>query len=182
MSGPFGLSMGMKLEDLRMQAEQELVKLSNIDCDQYEIVPISKHSSFDSYNVNISEKYGLYRIVAIGKIINTSVHGHEVKNEFKNLVDGFSKGYGKCNLSDFLSYGSIWNEPQDWMNGLLHRERFLAADWSVEHQSNMKNDLTSINIFTFALDQSSAQLIVNYYFSNSKDAESEKKDLEDSIL
>ena len=121
MAGPFGLEKGMSLKDIGGKPEKVghgIYKLSSVP---------KPHSAFEAYVVRISPKGGLYWIKAIGKDIATSTYGVELKSAFNEMEEKLGATYGKHKTMDFLMPGSIWNEPNDWMMGLIKKERILAA-------------------------------------------------------
>jgi hypothetical protein len=85
---------------------------------------------FESYTLYISPQHGLLKILAISRDISTSRYGDELKAEFSRIRPGLEKAYGEpTDVFDFLNEGSIWDEPRDWMTGLLKKERHFDVDW-----------------------------------------------------
>jgi len=136
--GPFGFWMGMTLEEVGGEPNE-------IAPAKYLLVTVPKpHSAFESYALQIIPKCGLSWIKAIGHTIQTSVYGVELQKAFDSLQKKLAASYGKGNRTDFLMPGSIWNEPRDWMQSLLNKERYLMAVWSSEHSSTLTNSLMSV--------------------------------------
>src|ERR1035437_1964643 len=74
---------------------------------------------------------GLLKISALGNDIRTNGFGEEVRESFKTILDAVSETYGKPeDVFDYVKHGSIWKEPEDWMMGLLKKERTLDAYWT----------------------------------------------------
>ena len=176
-SGPFGLKMGMTKDDFKEPLE-ELAPY------KYRLIEIPrKHSKFEDYIGQISPVSGLSWIKAISATINTSAYGHELKNAFLEMREKLARVYGNSELCDQLSYDSIWNEPRDWMQGLLSRERYLFADWSQKSvKGRLPNDLENIYLSATALDSSSGFISIEYYFANHEQAAKEIDLLEDDAL
>jgi hypothetical protein len=123
-AGPFGLDMGMSLDQIKNKTDKnpELVQ-----DDFYMVDPPNKNNMFKSYIVQISQKYGIVWIKAIGKDIATNGYGFELQSTFDNLVSSIERTYGKYKKTDILMPGSIWNDANDFMMGVLRRERYLMA-------------------------------------------------------
>lgn len=177
--GPFGLWMGMSLADL-----------TDLGCETNEVAPakylVTKvpkpHSAFKYYILQITPNNGLSWIKAIGNTIDTSVFGVDLKSEFVKMEEKLVNAYGKADRTDILLHGSIWNEPRDWMQSILHKERFLMSEWSIDKGSNLPDSLTSIGLLTNADDTNSGSIAVEYYFQNISSSESEIATVEDDVL
>ena len=87
-AGPFGLRMGMNLEEL---AEACIEEPEYIADDRYYIQPKKSHPLFDGYVVWVSEANGLYYIKGISREIKTTDYGTEVKQEFSKLLSPLEK-------------------------------------------------------------------------------------------
>lgn len=171
--GPFGLYMGMSLEELNSNYDE-------VAPNTYQISTVPQpHSAFEQYLIKVSPKHGLFWIKAIGKTIVTSRHGIELKLDFQKIVEKLSGTYGKGEISDFLLPGSIWNEPEDFMMGLVNKERTLLSIWE---NHGMKNNLKTIGVIGSAIDGNSGYISLEYYFENDAIAEQELSEIEDDSL
>lgn len=133
LAGPFGIEMGMSLEEVEKACKTAHVHLEG---DIYEITPPKTNNRFQTYSVRIDQDYGVYWLKAVGKRIKTNSYGNELKLEFNQLVESIRKTYGKESIQiDSLQRGSIWNSPQDFMLALESGERELYALWSLELES-----------------------------------------------
>ena len=158
-AGPFGLEMGMSLEDIGSKPVQ------NIGV-SYEFKEVPKpHSAFDFYILQIAPKGGLYCITAIATSITCSPNGFQLKNEFDNLKEILEKNYGECYMLDGLSPGSIWDEPGDWMMSIAKEHRFYMASW--DKDESLPPDLKKIILSVSATSQNSGFVILRYDFINS---------------
>ncbi|CUA85264.1 hypothetical protein Ga0061064_1174 [Pseudidiomarina woesei] len=101
----------------------------------------------------------------IGKTINSSNHGIQLKSAFEELSDALDKLYGTSEKTDLLLPGSIWDEPEDWMTGLAKEERYLFNQWEGAGKG-LKHDLESIALAAKALSSSKGYLVLEYSFSN----------------
>ena len=78
--------------------------------------------------------------------------------------------------------GSIWSEPRDWMQGLLNRERMLAARWDSHSHKQIPDQLSSVFLVAQATDTSSGYIAIENAFKNHEIAEGEIAALEDDAL
>jgi hypothetical protein len=128
-SGPFGFDAGMTKEQIIKIVGDGAIKEFDGDTLILNNAPNSDRD-FESYALKISPENGLLKIVAMGKSINTNGFGNELKSAYKSLKAALVNIYGKPNHElDVISNGSIWLGPDDWMAGLLKKERFLTCSW-----------------------------------------------------
>ncbi|MDD4050712.1 MAG: hypothetical protein PHR28_02280 [candidate division Zixibacteria bacterium] len=174
--GPFGLWMGMSLEQVGPGIEV-------IGRCQFRVksVPMA-HSAFDWYILQITPNCGLSWIRACGKTIQTSVYGIELKSAFEAMESKLAAAYGKYEKIDILLPESIWNKPGEWMQGIVLRERILMAEWPPKNGASLKEPLTSILLATEAIDTTSGYLVVDYFFQNFPAATAEMAAEEDGAL
>jgi len=178
-AGPFGIEMGMTIEQVKAVSTSEPVLVEE---DIYEIFPVTTHSRFEKYTVRISKEYGVYFIKAIGVDIRTSKYGEEMLSEFNDLVSSFQKKYGKYERIDYLKKGSYWDEPEDWMMGLLKNERYLLAFWEIEIGSDLPENIVSIYIGANAASTEVGLVAIEYYSVNFEKATEERKSKEDDVF
>ena len=178
-SGPFGLNMGMTLAQVKSVTGKnpELVR-----DDLYEVTPPNPHDMFESYIVQISPKYGVVWIKAIGKDITTNGHGTQLTTAFDNLVSSIERTYGEYKRTDFLSRGSIWNEPNDFMMGLLKKDRYLMAAWENEYGSTLPDNLKSIGVIATAISSTEGYISLEYSSQDEEKVDAEKKAKQDSVF
>ena len=176
LAGPFGLSMGMKKSDFKGE-------LKEIAPHKYQTNTVpKKHSAFEAYVVQIGPKSGLCYIKAIGKDIRTNTYGSEVKSAFEEMESKLKSAYGDNKKLDFLRYESIWNEPKDWMPGLIKGERILAAFWNVKEGSKLTDNLTDIALAASGTNRETGYLAIDYTFSNKEACDAEIAAMEDGAL
>lgn len=175
-AGPFGLDKGMKQAELPKDAE--LIQKGYYRLKQ---VP-NPHPAFDYYVVQVAESAGLCWIKAIGKDIATSSHGTTLRSEFRDLRSRLDNVYGASNETNTLLPGSIWNEPQDYMMGLVKKERFLFAEWKNSAGSQLKDGIESIGLVANALGSGKGYLTLEYSFENYQACETEINSNVDSSL
>jgi len=175
-AGPFGLWMGMKLEDISAQAEEVAPFKYRIS------TPPKPHSAFDAYVVQIAPVSGLSWIKAIGRTVSTSSFGTDLEGKFDEMEQKLIKSYGPCTRTDALMPGSIWNEPRDWMTGLMKKERYLFCTWDQKSGAFLQNGLKAVVLGATALDDESGYVSVEYSFDNDSESDSEISSLEDDAL
>jgi hypothetical protein len=168
--GPFGLSMGMSLDEVYSEVYGEIKEVAP---GKYRANRVPKpHSSFEFYALQITQVHGLSWINAIGKAIDTDTYGHDVKLIFNAMRNELAITYGKHKIFDFLKHGSIWNKHRDWMQGFLNKERVLMALWEPAHGSSLRDSLICVALIVSATDKNSGYLTVEYSFTNNAAAES----------
>lgn len=177
-AGPFGIEMGMTL--------QQIESLSGAAAKEfgigYEIQPPKVHPSFDVYVALISPTLGVYKIVAFGKSKTVSSFGTELKSDFDKIRKQIEVVYGPSKVFDFLKYGSIWKEPNDWMMGLKQKERTLVAFWDDETGADMSSTVANIMLEANATSSSSGYLSLSYEFDNAQVAFDEREASESSVF
>ncbi len=174
-SGPFGLEMGMKINEIDKNANK-------IAEGRYKVSVTKPHTAFDLYVVFVSPTKGLYMIRAIKKNIPTNVFGNSLKSKYNSIEEKLNNAYGKSKRYDFIQSGSLWSENQYWMMGLLKGDRSLATVWSEKTVSKFSNNITGVLLKAKALNQNTGALILEYEFSNFEDSKKEITSIEDSSL
>ena len=182
-AGPFGFEAGMTLQQVYDAVGRENVTEDSAHPYWY-TTRTAPHPDglFESYDLHIHPEIGLVKIRAALKDIETNVYGSELKETFKRTRDSLISTYGNCRTSDSLREGSIWDEPKDWMSGLRANERVLAAYWTKEDGSNLKDRITRISLTTHALGQSKGFLLLTYEFVGLDEAIKEEKAAEDKLF
>lgn len=97
-AGPFGLDMGMTIEDVTKACGGN--EPEYISDDRYYIQPVKSHPLFEGYVVWISETEGLYYIKGISREIQANSYGTEVKQEFAKLLSPLERKYGNFEIID----------------------------------------------------------------------------------
>lgn len=174
-AGPFGLKMGMKLNEIDTKAKK-------IAPGKYFVSVPNQHSAFEKYVVQVAPQTGLCYIKAIGKDIATSAYGVELKSEFYDMKEKLDKTYGKGKATDRLMYDSIWDEPNEWMMGLIKKERLLFVIWENSSGKNVKGNIKNIAMAAQPSSRSKGYIAIDYTFSNNDKCEQEISSQEDSAL
>lgn len=176
-AAPFGLKMGMTVEDIAEQCEEEP---SYFEDDIYLVKPIKKHPLFDYYAVYVNEKTGLYQIRAISSLITTNKFGTELKNAFNSLKDRIAKTYGKPKVTDkYSNYSdSYYQQDEYWFYSLREGSRELSAVWG--YDSALSDELESVALkctVSSGFYEGTGQLVLYYYFKNTSAVEDEQDEV-----
>jgi hypothetical protein len=140
------------------------------------------HAAFESYVLQITPNLGLAWAKGIGRSIQTGGYGIELKSAFDDMERRLSAVYGSGQRTDVLLAGSIWNEPHDFMMGLVSHERYLMTEWSRGSGSAMREPVDTVGLIANAFDANTGYLALEYYFENADAATAEVARLEDQAL
>lgn len=176
-AAPFGLKMGMTVEEIAEQCEEDPSYFEN---DIYLVKPIKKHPLFSYYAVYVNEKTGLYQIRAISSLITTNKFGTELKNAFNSLKDRIAKTYGKPKVTDKYSNSSdsYYQQDEYWFYSLREGSRELSAVWG--YDSALSDELESVALECTVLSgfyEGIGQLVLYYYFKNASAVEDEQDEV-----
>lgn len=174
---PFGLSLGMKLEDFSESMPVELAPF------KYRLdKPPKTHPAFEFYVLQIAPVSGLSWIKAVGRNIPTNGFGNSINSAFLEMEGKLKNTYGKCERTDLLLQGSIWNEPQDWMMALVKEERFLASQWSAKTGANLPEAIESVFLVAKGEDTDTGYIAIEYTLKNNAAATQEIESSQDDAL
>ena len=170
-AAPFGLKMGMTIEEIAEQCEEEP---SFVKDDIYLVKPIKKHPLFSYYAVYVSEKTGLYQIRAISDSVTCNKYGTEIQNAFNSVKDRISKTYGKPRIINKVdsTISSFLQKDEDWFHTLKDGARQLSAIWG--ENTELTDNLISVALDCVADNYEDAHLVLYYYFTNSTSVEDEQ--------
>ena len=174
-AGPFGLSMGMTLEEVKEACDGKTPERIFSDEDRYYIYPKKSHSMFKKYIAWIDDDYGLYYIKAESEYISSNKYGEELKIQFYNFVEKLKKNYGTPEIIDRLIQNTIYKEDYYFWKTLQEGSREVSAKWIMGYTNvNNKDDLSYVYLYV----QSNKKIILEYCFTN----EVIVKEKEDSYL
>ena len=170
-AAPFGLKMGMTIDEIAEQCEEEP---SFIEDDIYWIKPIKSHPIFSYYAVYVSEKTGLYQIRAISDSVTCNKYGTEIQNAFNSVKDRISKTYGKPRIINKVdsTISSFLQKDEYWFQTLKDGARQLSAIWG--EKTELTDNLISVALECVADNYEDAHLVLYYYFTNSTSVEDEQ--------
>ena len=157
-AGPFGIEMGWALEDFEKNGIKTEFLFDEYNVSTYLFIPVNSHPDFKEYVVFIDDTDGVYMIMVMNSEVSTSKYGTEIKSLYKKIKDQISSNYGTPDETDFLHYGSIWDEPGDWMMAIRLGERSLFSIWDCKG----KDSIEKIKLFVSADTTNTAALVLGY--------------------
>ncbi|MBQ9238141.1 MAG: hypothetical protein IJ191_02335 [Treponema sp.] len=177
-AAPFGLKMGMTIEEIAEQCEEEP---SYVKDDIYLVKPTKSHPLFSYYAVYVNEKTGLYQIRAISDSVTCNDYGTEIQNAFNTVKDRIAKTYGKPRVINKVdaSLSEYMKQDKNWFQAFKDGARQLSAIWG--EKTELADNLVSVALDCVAdtdfLSYDKAHLVLYYYFSNAKSVEDEQDDV-----
>lgn len=175
-AGPFGLSMGMKKEEIDSSLEEVAAFV-------YAVEKVKKpHRAFGRYEVWIGPDTGICRIRAFSKLIPTNRDGQDLKEAFQSLEKRLKKLYGDHERMDELQADSIWRKPNDWMMALVFKERVFSSEWNIAKGAILTPDLAKVELIATAEEEYSGQVLLQYTFENFEQCQSEFNKAEEDAL
>lgn len=178
LASQFGLSQGESLAEV-----SKATSLKKVEPYMYSAPALPNGNvAFDDYRLVITPGHGLCKIIAWTPSIQSSAYGDAVKDKFTALYDALNAKYGKSERLDFLRSGSIWDDPRDWMMGLVKKERYLEAVWTAESGASLSPDVQAIGLSAHGVSSSNALISLGYEFKNFNDCEAEIKAAANSSL
>lgn len=179
-AGPFGLSMGMNLDEIRDACggvrPQKAAEVSGLDFDvnMYVISPEKTHSAFERYFVRVDEEAGLYEIGAESSAIPDDGYGETVKARFYSVAESISKTYGEPEITDaYRGERGVFDGDSNWMMALTGGDRILQSVWRAESGQNLlSGDVAGIVLATLGVYSGSSTsgyagvLRLDYIFAN----------------
>jgi hypothetical protein len=174
--GPFGLSMGIPEDAFG-------TTLTKVATGKFLVDSVPRpNEAFKQYVLEIGKNSGLCWVKAIGKDVPTDSMGYGLKSKFGELEKVLSGKYGKGSKTDILLPGSIWDDPEDWMRGLVKSERYLMTVWDTSKGLKLPNDISSLAITANATNSDTGYIAVEYTFTNNKLCEEENQALKNESL
>ncbi len=162
--GPFGLEMGMNIDEIDLVSDLEP---EHIEDDFFKIYPTNTHSRLDYYYALIDPREGLYRIVAGSDDIKSNDYGKEVRAQFDYLRDSLEKKYGEFELIDEVDERSYLKEDKYWLMSLRDGVRTYKAMKYFSEKQNGYGGLVSVTIYADSDDYDSGNVGIVYVYNNS---------------
>ena len=165
-SGPFGLKMGLT----QKQLEASGITLTEIGDNVFMASKVpNPHRDFSNYMLIVSPTSGLAKILAISDDITTDSQGYKLRNEYEDIKSLLDSKYGESDETDFLMYGSIWSDADDFMMALKLEERYLECSWVDTGDVMKSNEISTIALEAEARDNYTGYLSLLYEFDNFSD-------------
>ncbi len=162
-----GFSSGMTLEEVTKVVGINNIKQKGTDGIYMVTKEVTQTNPFEKLSLLISKDFGLIRIIAFTNIKDTNIYGDTLVSDFSDINDMLNKKYEKGVKLSSLKEGSIWDEPKDFTNALLKKERVLGWYWLEEVEKNQKyKDLESIGLDVWMISQTRYYLSLKYELKN----------------
>ena len=179
--GPFGFAMGLTLDDMKAMTGDTPELISGTS-NKYVLSSAPKpNGSFTDYVITVGNTTGLCAVRGIGGDIATNGFGMQLQSKFDDLSALLTEIYGNGDKTDSLLPGSIWKDADEWMMGLLKKDRYLISLWRGDDKP-LPNDLQTIALAANAKNSRSGYLLLEYEFTNSDECSNESKDAEKKSL
>jgi hypothetical protein len=162
-AGPFGLQQGMTPEQIK-----NITPLQDLGDFVYTARTLPMGSKeFEQYTFLIVPGFGLCKVVATTKRIETNPAGVALKREFNDYAQILKEKYGTVSETmDFLHAKSIWEDPQYWMRSLEQKEREMSYYWFGDTKRPLPDSLSAIELHAVANNATSGYLDLGYAFKN----------------
>jgi hypothetical protein len=129
-AGPFGLEMGWSYEEC-IEAGFWPNELNSIPGYYWDCIPPGAYPPFDTYNILIDDKYGVYEIEAVVEDISTLFEGKWVREDYDRIRDLLAKKYG-----EYVEWDAIYMQDEsemalseNWGASLKNRH---TLDWTLK--------------------------------------------------
>lgn len=159
--GPFGFDVGSDIS--------EYANCSKLDQPGiYQCSSAKKpHPDIEFYVVKHFDEVGICWIKGIGNDINDNGYGTNTKAQVDKIKSQIEGVYGDSTKSfNFLSAGSIWDEGNDWMMGVVREERYYNFFWTEDDGYIKIKKIDSIYLTANALSSSKGYFSIEFAGEN----------------
>jgi hypothetical protein len=180
-AGPFGFDYGMSKQQVIQLVGRGGVKSFDERGNGVWMVLTTAprpNKAFESYSLAFSPSKGLVKIFAVGKDIDTSSDGEQLKSAFNDLHGGLVKAFGAAEDFDYLKSGSIWTEDGEFMQGLRSHDRTLESFWTAKGADGLRD----VMLRATASDRTTGYLTLSYEFNGWDELADQIQSKEDSTL
>jgi hypothetical protein len=136
MTAPFGIDFFSSMENMEI--------VNDYGQGKFAVVPPKAHPAFDTYIVQATPGIGIFWIKGITPVIDNDAYGTRANAVKGELVAQLSNRYGHGVAVDKLSYGSIWEQPSEWMRSLFYNERSCFNSWKCPENPAIPDDIDNI--------------------------------------
>ena len=147
-AAPFGLRMGMNLNEIAQACGGQRPKNVKDDC--YRIYPEKNHPLFEEYYAYVDDEEGLYYIKAVSSTIKSNNYGTELKEKFYEISNRIGKTYGTPEIFDEIRDSSSYHANKDnyWLHAIGEGSRNLSVLWQTKNP--MKDNLEYVYLYVTA--------------------------------
>ncbi|MBR6154268.1 MAG: hypothetical protein IKQ43_07515 [Treponema sp.] len=172
-AAPFGLTMGMNLEEIKGACGGK--RPENVQDDCYRIYPEKNHPLFEEYYAYVDEVEGLYYIKAVSARISVNEYGTELKEKFNEINARVSKTYGTPKITDEIIRQTSFRSDSNWLYSLGEGSRVLSARW--ENANQLKDDLVYVYLYVSSEKYYYGWVNLEYRFTNASAVEDSQDDV-----
>lgn len=175
-TGPFGLQMGLSVQDL----ESAIPDLKRLAPDSYTFTKAPHpYPGITHYAVDIGSTTGVCKISAMA-VVDSPSSGDAVKSKFNELKKSITSKYGNATASyDVLRQGSDWDDLGEWMTSLAVGDRTLSSYWigreDLKNSLTLPPDMSGISLSANGASATRAAVIISYEFTNFETCANEAK-------
>ena len=155
----FGLKKGMTVEQVRALEFGKLEKVRDTSEEIWEVKNPQMPKGAGIAMFIIVPGKGLLKAGFFWNI-ETNAYGDAIKQKFRELKNILSEKYGTGQTIDFLKQGSIWTQPQYWMNALVDKDRMLF--WYSD--KGLTNELTYVFVEAVGTTSRKGHINLGYEF------------------
>ena len=105
-----------------------------------------------------------------------------MRSHYENIRDALVQRYGPGKEFDYVRTGSLWDEPRDFMMGLLRGDRKLQTFWIRDTQPDLPDNVSAIAVQANAANSHEAYINVSYEFSNFERCKAELERSQNSVF
>lgn len=156
---PFGLRFGTSLADVRAELRATPFTSRFNGWFRLDAVP-APSGRFTSFQLFVSPKSGLCRIVAISPRIESGPEGTEAQRAFSAVRDSLDGEYGAHTLMENVVSNPQSIAADEWMRSILLGERTLRAIW-YQDSNQFPSELGGVSLKLAAPSSRAAELILN---------------------
>lgn len=154
----FGVEKGTQLDNL--EGVQELQPF------YYAIEVPKPHSEFLGYSAFATPETGVCKVLGISKQYENDRYGADVRRAYSTLHGALEGIYGAHINFDFIKYGALWDDADEWVMSIRQNERFYSDFWNEESEANLSEGLLSISLKVKAASSDTSYILLTYEFDN----------------
>lgn len=157
-AGPFGVEMGMRLDELNVVKE--------ISDGLFIIRPENPNPDFEHYAVQFSEEQGVCSLAILGHTYSWDPFGENARRDFNDAKEGLSAAYGEGKNIDRIDPEGRLTEERHWVASLYEKEREFLSRWDFSKQIDAPHNLFRIMLSIEAEGADRSYVTLRYDFSN----------------
>ena len=123
------------------------------------------HPEFEFYELQYVDGVGICYVSAIGKTIRNDSYGITTKKRVDAIARQLKQKYGaETSKSAFLRSHSIWDDPNDWMMGVLKGDRAYQYWWGADEGFKPVGEVIELGISAKAVASDAGYVKVGFAF------------------